>query len=367
MTGFIKFRQNNFSAIESLAQNLKSTLQELARLEKDNKYLFLQAEATMVSSLAKNAASSINHLVRLNLDNEKAIAVMKTVANYLHTAYIRVYKYTGYIAQKLEQLLHEAFNLLPSGMTLQPELFAPNEINPLRDNKTPILDVIAKWFKDNAQRWAFQQQQKLDKQYLDCINNGKQKPPVAVQLCLDLESITPTPVQPVDSVKETNYIDLEKIIDSDRNEDFIKKLEILVKARKYPKQITSAAYSLMDLARPLFSELERSQKLSQTSRSSDRYYALPIQTFISFQAFEDYFENERIVSNISFRDILAKYVYTLALAFNILPIDSNYQNIPYVVFNSAAMDKLGKSLFNDNQIFQSKEMNILNLILSQED
>ncbi|MEA5605724.1 helicase, partial [Nostoc sp. UHCC 0252] len=168
-------------------------------------------------------------------------------------------------------------------------------------------------------------------------------------------------------VKETNYIDLEKILDSDRNEDFIKKLEILVKARKYPKQITSAAYSLMDLARTLFSELERSQKLSQTSRSSDRYYALPIQTFISFQAFEDYFENERIVSNISFRDILAKYVYTLALAFNILPIDSNYQNIPYVVFNSAAMDKLGKSLFNDNQIFQSKEMNILNLILSQED
>ncbi|WP_375496070.1 hypothetical protein [uncultured Nostoc sp.] len=197
MTGFIQFRQNKFSAIESLAQNLQSTLQELARLEKDNKYLFLQAEATMVYSLAKNAASSINHLVRLNLDNEKAIAVMKTVANYLHTAYIRVYKYTGYIAQKLEQLLHEAFNLLPSGMTLQPELFAPNEIHPVRENKTPILSVIANWFKDNAQRWAFQQQQKLDKQYFDYITNGKQKSPVAVQLCLDLESVTLA--YPVDS------------------------------------------------------------------------------------------------------------------------------------------------------------------------
>ncbi|MCC5616594.1 helicase [Nostoc sp. CHAB 5836] len=166
-------------------------------------------------------------------------------------------------------------------------------------------------------------------------------------------------------VKETNYIDLEKIIDPERNEDFIKKLKLLVKSGKYPKQITSAAYSLIDLARTLFSELERSQKLSQTSRSSDRYYALPIQTFIAFQAFEDYFENERRVSNLSFRDILAKYVYTLALAYNILPIDSNYQNLPYVVFNSAAMEKLGKSLFNENQIFQSKEMNILNLILSQ--
>ncbi|MEH1790607.1 MAG: hypothetical protein V7L23_34860 [Nostoc sp.] len=59
MTGFIQFRQNKFSAIESLAQNLQSTLQELARLEKDNKYLFLQSEAAMVYSLVKNAASSI--------------------------------------------------------------------------------------------------------------------------------------------------------------------------------------------------------------------------------------------------------------------------------------------------------------------
>lgn len=168
-------------------------------------------------------------------------------------------------------------------------------------------------------------------------------------------------------VKETNYIDLEKILDQDRNEDFIRKLKLLITSGRYPKQITSAAYSLIDLAKTLFSELERSQKLSQTSLSSERYYALPIQTFISFKAFEEYFDNDRKVPNLSFRDILASYVYTVALAYNILPIDSNYQNIPYVVFNSAAMDKLGKNLFNENQIFQSKEMNILNLILSQED
>ncbi|BAY20693.1 helicase-like protein [Calothrix sp. NIES-2100] len=167
-------------------------------------------------------------------------------------------------------------------------------------------------------------------------------------------------------VKETNYIDLEKILDRERNEDFIKKLKLLVTSGRYPKQITSAAYSLMNLASTLFSELERSQKLSQTSLSSERYYALPIQTFLSFQAFEEYFENQKRVCDSSFRDILARYVYSLALAYNILPIDSNYHNISYVVFNSGAMDKLGKSLFSENQIFQSKEMNILNLILSQE-
>lgn len=103
---------------------------------------------------------------------------------------------------------------------------------------------------------------------------------------------------------------------------------------------------------------------------------MPIQAFIVINALAEYFEanseEARLQalksrgSNISFRDILARY-YTLTFAQSILPIDSNYQNIPYVVFNSSAIDKLGKNLFNENQLFQSKEMNILNLILSQED
>jgi beta-galactosidase beta subunit len=168
-------------------------------------------------------------------------------------------------------------------------------------------------------------------------------------------------------VKETNYIDLDKLLDRDQNEDFIDKLKYLVRSQKYPRQMASAAYSLIELAQTLFRDLERSQKISQTSLFCDRYYALPIQTFISLQAFEEYFGNERRVAESSFQDILARYVYSLALANNILPIDSNYQNIPYVVFNSSIIDKLGTNLFNDNQIFQSKEMNIMNLILSQED
>ncbi len=179
-------------------------------------------------------------------------------------------------------------------------------------------------------------------------------------------------------VKETNYIDLDKIIEPQRNEKFLSKVRLLAKSKKYPKQITRAAYSLLYLAQNLFSQLERSQKLSQTSVRSNRYYALPIQTFIVLNALAEYFEvnseeEARLQAlkskglNLSFRDILARYVYTLAFAQSILPIDSNYQNIPYVVFNSSAIDKLGKNLFNDNQLFQSKEMNILNLILSQED
>lgn len=167
-------------------------------------------------------------------------------------------------------------------------------------------------------------------------------------------------------VKETNCIDLDKIIDKEQNQDFLHKLKLLSRSQKYSKQITSAAYNLIELVITLFGDLQRSQKLSQTSVSSERYYALPIQTFISSEAFEDFFENKRLITNSSFRDILSQYVNSLALASNVLPIDSNYKDIPYVIFNSGAMDKLGKSLFSENQIFQSKEINILNLILSQQ-
>ncbi|MBU7587427.1 MAG: hypothetical protein KAF91_32130 [Nostoc sp. TH1S01] len=47
----------------------------------------------------KNAANLINYLVRIDLDNQKAVEVVKTVVKYLHTAYIRVCKTAGYVAQ----------------------------------------------------------------------------------------------------------------------------------------------------------------------------------------------------------------------------------------------------------------------------
>ena len=98
-------------------------------------------------------------------------------------------------------------------------------------------------------------------------------------------------------VKETNYIELEKIINPQQNQEFISKVRLLSKSEKYPKQLTRAAPSLIDLAQNVFSELARSQKLSQSSVRSDRYYALPIQTFIALKALGEYFETTREEGN----------------------------------------------------------------------
>ncbi len=166
-------------------------------------------------------------------------------------------------------------------------------------------------------------------------------------------------------IKEINYIDLDKIY-ALKDSDLMKKVYALAKG-DYPKQITTLADTFLSLLYNLIEEIERSQKLTQTSTHLDRYYAFPIQTFITFPELEEYFSTDRKLLNPSFQEILKRLVYSLSSAQQVLPIDGNYQNIPYVIFSSHSMDKLGKTLFNENQLFQSKEMNILNLILSQTD
>jgi hypothetical protein len=183
MSSYFRFRQVKFSEIEMLSQSLKSSVKELENLEKDKNSLLLKTEALMIGQLVKNALSSVKHLVRVDLDNEKAINLLKVVVNYLHAAYIRVYKYGSYIAEKLKTLWQEAFNILPLGMAVQPELFAPNEIVTPRENKLPILSTIAKWLQGNTQQWAFETQNKLSKKH--SVN-----PQLGIQLCLDLESVT---------------------------------------------------------------------------------------------------------------------------------------------------------------------------------
>ncbi|SKB16016.1 Helicase-like protein [Planktothrix sp. PCC 11201] len=167
------------------------------------------------------------------------------------------------------------------------------------------------------------------------------------------------------TVREINYIDLSRIFALE-NSDFFKQLWGLAKGN-YPKQIKTLVASALELVYTLVEVKERSQQVIQTSKSCDRYYAFPIQTFLTFSELEEYFLSDRKLLPPSFQDILRRLVYALASADNILPVDGNYRNLPYVVFNTNSMDKLGKNLFNENQLFHSKEMNILNLILSQSD
>lgn len=170
-----KFRQSNFTAIEALQKNLKSYVGELEKLEKEKNTTVIKAAALMVAKLVKNASNSVNHLVRINLDNEKAIDLLKVAINSLHTAYLKIYRHENYLSKKIKELWQEAFNILPSGAVVQPELFGFNEVRCL-ETKTPVFECLVQWMNKNIQEFVDYKQQRKTQN-----NSG-------VQLCLDLEN-----------------------------------------------------------------------------------------------------------------------------------------------------------------------------------
>ncbi|MBD2503947.1 hypothetical protein [Anabaena azotica] len=171
-----KFRQSNFPAIEALQKGLKSYVSELEKIEKEKNTTVIKGAALMVTKLVKNALVSVNHLVRINLDNEKSIDLLKLAINSLHTAYLKIYRYENYISKKIKELWQEAFNILPSGAVVQPELFGLNEVGCALEAKIPVFECLVQWMNRNIQEFVDYKRQRKTQN-----NSG-------VQLCLDLEN-----------------------------------------------------------------------------------------------------------------------------------------------------------------------------------
>ncbi len=60
------------------------------------------------------------------------------------------------------------------------------------------------------------------------------------------------------------------------------------------------------------------------------------------------------------------YIRLLYPVGNILPIGHKYQDFPFVVFRSYSLEEVRQKIFTGKYILSSNELNILNLILSQE-
>lgn len=81
----------------------------------------------------------------------------------------------------------------------------------------------------------------------------------------------------------------------------------------------------------------------------------------------DYFANEpNEPEDERFRDILAAYIRLLYPVGNILPIGDKYRDFPFVVFRSYSLAEIRNKSFTDKYLLTSNELNVLNLILSQE-
>ncbi|MEL7037727.1 MAG: ATP-binding protein [Cyanobacteria bacterium J06592_8] len=135
----------------------------------------------------------------------------------------------------------------------------------------------------------------------------------------------------------------------------------------YPESLRSAINKAIELVDLLEEHPNKTQKFEQNSQYFDQYYTLPLFTFITGEAISQYFaSNDEEPEDQRFRDILAAYIRSLYPVNNILPIGHKYQDFPWLMFRSYSLNEIRSKLFKDRYFLTSNELNVLNLILSED-
>ncbi|AHJ30731.1 helicase [Nodularia spumigena CS-584] len=170
---------------------------------------------------------------------------------------------------------------------------------------------------------------------------------------------------PTANIEESYQI---KLLDIEQyaNAELWQNMKRISQNQTYPENLRFAIKDAIELVHKLQNASSKTQKLTQKSKNIDQYYALPLFAFISGEVMSEYFTNEiEEPEDERFRDILAAYIRLLYPVTNILPIGHKYQEFPFVVFRSYSLAEIRKQLFTDKYLLNSRELNVLNLILSQ--
>lgn len=124
----------------------------------------------------------------------------------------------------------------------------------------------------------------------------------------------------------------------------------------------------LQLIKELEQQKYRNQRLEQGNKYLDRYYAVPLFVFLVNDTFTTYFRNKEIEpEDQRFRDLLEVYVSSIFPIGQVIPIGYKYEKIPFLIFRSYSLKEMRDKRFSDKYMMNSKELNILNLILAQSD
>jgi hypothetical protein len=110
-----------------------------------------------------------------------------------------------------------------------------------------------------------------------------------------------------------------------------------------------------------------SQTLSDSSKFSDQYGAVPLHFLVADDTLRASF-TEKKPSQVSqdYRQVLERYVKALYPANDFLPIGNGFVKFPFVIFKSYDLAQIRRSLFKSNYFLNSRSLNLLNLMLFRE-
>ncbi|OON95595.1 MAG: hypothetical protein ATN36_07900 [Epulopiscium sp. Nele67-Bin005] len=96
--------------------------------------------------------------------------------------------------------------------------------------------------------------------------------------------------------------------------------------------------------------------------SDDRFAAIPLVAPFMIHKFNDYRDNPENDDD-TFKKILERYVKSYYSIDNVVPISNDYENFPFIIFRSGTLEAIRSKIYNNQYIFCSSELNLLNLLL----
>ncbi|MFM6355948.1 MAG: helicase-related protein [Planktothrix sp.] len=168
-------------------------------------------------------------------------------------------------------------------------------------------------------------------------------------------------------IEEKYKMRLQQEILSYSNGELLYQMSKIKNSSTYPESIHSALKEGIELVKILQEKPYKTQKFEQNSQYLDQYYAIPLFSLMISEALRQYFSrHEPEPEDRRFKDILAAYLRSLYPICNILPIGDEYKDFPWILFRSYSLNEIRSKLFTDKYFLISNELNVLNLILSQD-
>lgn len=168
-------------------------------------------------------------------------------------------------------------------------------------------------------------------------------------------------------IDEKYKMRLQQEILNPSNRELLHQMSKIQNSSTYPENIGSALQEAIELVKMLQEQPYKTQKFEQNSQYLDQYYAIPLFSLIISEALRQYFaSHEPEPEDGRFKDILAAYLSSLYPICNILPIGHEYKDFPWILFRSYSLNEIRNKLFTDKYFLISNELNVLNLLLSQD-
>lgn len=140
---------------------------------------------------------------------------------------------------------------------------------------------------------------------------------------------------------------------------------VIKNSSHYPETLRHLMQDAIELINTLREEPHKTQYFEQNSHYLDRYYAIPLFTFISSETLSQHTNICDEPEDQRFRDILGSYISSIYPVNNVLPIGHKYKDFPFVVFRSYSLNEMRNKIFTDKYLLNSHELNVLNLILCE--